>query len=251
MKKTLIHLFIALIFFSCKHDRINESTNKPLMRNDIMIDSTLIKSESQVVHTKYIDSISGFINPKLGLYNFKFLCDSGYDFLYKIKVYRDKRIIQTINVNDIIYPHPSQFKLIDWNQDGYKDISVLSFLGPDNTTFLIWTYSSKEKRFVFNKKLSNEYLLEDSTEKYVIYHYSTGSDFEFWDTCRFDGTKLEFIKGRSVSNGTDNAGNSWERVERSKRISNKIEYTIDSVKYQNKKKSTKRIVILKNNTKRY
>jgi hypothetical protein len=60
MRKICIFIIILCAIISCKHEKVS-----PELKSKINLQSTIKK-------TVYYDSILGYINPKLGLFSFKF-----------------------------------------------------------------------------------------------------------------------------------------------------------------------------------
>jgi len=119
--------------------------------------------------------------------------DSGF-ILQEIKVYRDTKLIQKIHVNQ---PYDrKEIRLIDWNLDGYKDLSVLTDRGSGGSTYIIWDYLPEKEQYLYNKSLSNIMGLEiDTVSKYIVFHNRLGYSEENWDTLKYINNKLEFVKG--------------------------------------------------------
>jgi hypothetical protein len=184
----------------------------------------VVKKDTPPIEVKkeYVinDSISGYINPKLGLYSFKF--DLADYKLNKIKIYCVGKLVQTINTSKDVLDN--ELKLTDWDFDGYKDISVLYNCGSGGCAYWIWNYSPRLKKYVYNAVLSERLGLEiDSVSKYIVFHYRAGYQEESWDTMRYVNNKLVFVKGLFRERGPE-----WAFFTRSKMVNHKIVTTQDS-----------------------
>ena len=93
------------------------------------------KPETQLDYKLLNDSI--ICNPVVGKerFSYKFNFDSTGYFLNSIIIYSDFKKIQKISVNQMV--EENKFQLLDWNFDGYKDISVLSSSGSGGSTYFI------------------------------------------------------------------------------------------------------------------
>ena len=216
--KNKLFLFLLFIFFvSCIQEK-----QKPVVTKSI---TSAVKKNKIEIN----DSISGYINPKLGLYSFKFDLDTAHLRLNKIKIYCDGKLVQTINANKEVLDN--ELKLSDWNFDGYKDITVLYNCGSGGCSYWIWNYTPKLKKFVYNSILSEVSGLEmDSVLKYIVFHYRAGYQEESWDTMKYVNNKLVFVKGLFRERGPD-----WTFFTRSKLVNNRIVSTHDSCLTKNMK----------------
>ena len=75
-----------------------------------------------------------------------------------ISVYSGNQKIQEVKVEN---RNVENAELIDWNFDGKRDISVKCIGGSGGQPYEIWLYSSKQKKFIFNKDISDRNLLID------------------------------------------------------------------------------------------
>ncbi len=131
--------------------------------------------------------------------------DSGF-ILHEIKVYRDTKLIQKITVNEPF--DKKQIRIIDWNFDGYKDISVVSECGSAGYSYLIWNYAPTKHKYELNDELSNKIGLElDSVAKKHVFHIRNGFAEENWDTFKYIDNKLEFEKGLYRTRFNNEKGN--------------------------------------------
>lgn len=183
MKNINFLFFILILSVSCKQNK-----QKPVVLKKI---TPPIEVKKNVIN----DSISGFINPKLALYEFKFITDTSHHELKKIKIYCDSKLVQTIKTNKDC--EHLDFSLIDWNFDGYKDITAIYNCGSAGCAYWIWNYSPILKKFVYNLTLSGVLGLEiDSVSKYIVIHFRNGCKYESWDSLKYVKNDLKFVKGR-------------------------------------------------------
>jgi hypothetical protein len=212
MKEYLFLFFIFILSISCKQ------RSSELAPHDKM---------PTPIEAKINDSISGVIDPNLSSFGFKFIVDTAENQLAQIKIYREEKLVQTINTNKICENY--EYSLHDWNIDGFKDISVLyerSVTG--NESYWIWSYSPKQRKFVFNMDLSERGLLVDSTSKYIIFHERMGIESEFWDSCQFINNELRTIRYFEKQHWNDQYGKSWVKYIRKKRMNGILIETVDS-----------------------
>lgn len=221
-------IFIFILFFcSCNYDKkVNTIT-----QINIPKDSIKQKSTSPLKEKTIDDSITAFNTNGFKQLSLKFNVDSTGYFLKNIKVYADNKLIQVITIKEYIdYNH---FELIDWNFDGYKDITIPSGGGSGGDAYLIWNYSTNDKKFYYNKELSRIFGLEiDTVSKYIIEHYRAGYTEENWDTLKYRNNKLTFVKGLYVQKWTDCTKDStcisWIKNTHTKVIKNKLITKVDS-----------------------
>lgn len=185
MKLYLKIVFVIVFLHSC--NRKNEkSTVKIEAKNYSFV-------QEDINNTKILDSFPNYKISKEKIFSFKFNLNKENDFLKNIKIYKlnkySVKLWQTINVYQNI--DNEGIKLIDWNFDGYKDISVKLNCGSGGCSFLIWNYEPKKNKFKLNKELSEFLGLEiDSTNKFIIFHYRSGFSEESWDTLKYENDKL-------------------------------------------------------------
>jgi hypothetical protein len=152
------------------------------------------------------DSISGYKIDEKQVFSYKFIVDTSTSLLKSIIVYSDKKPTQVIEANKII--ERKDFQLVDWNFDGYKDISVLYNCGTGGCAYWIWNYSREKDEYYFNNDLSERLGLEiDTISNFIIFHYRSGWAEEFWDTSKYIDNQLSFIKGLHRERWTDTLGN--------------------------------------------
>ena len=119
--------------------------------------------------------------------------------------------------------------MIDWNFDGYKDISVLSNCGSGGCSYWIWNYVPKSDKYVYNKRLSEYIGLErDPIKEQIIFHYRAGFQEEFWDYYKYEKSKLVFVHGVFQNRWNDTLGKSWIKKTYTKVVNNKEVITADS-----------------------
>ena len=159
--------------------------------------------------------------------SFKFNVDSTGYFLKSIIIYKNNNKYQVIRANkDIQY---NDFRLIDWNFDGFKDITVLYNCGSGGCAYWIWNYSDKTKKYYYNSELSGILGLEiDSISEYIIFHYRNGWPEEYWDSLKYINNKLTYIKGLYVESWTDTNINYWERRTHKSIVNNRLVTDVDS-----------------------
>lgn len=119
---------------------------------------------------------------------YKFNTDSTGYILKSIIIYSNSIKSQDIDVNMDI--EKKEFKLIDCNFDGHKDIQVLLNCGSGGCSYALWNYSPKNGKYFYNKELSEYIGLNiDTISKKIIFHYRGGEDNEVIDT-------LEYVEGK-------------------------------------------------------
>jgi hypothetical protein len=217
MKKNQFLILILIFFVSCKQEKNKTvvTTKKPLH-----VETKKVTLEN--------DSISGKIHPELGVFNFKFISDTAHLELNKIIIYHKGKVFQTIRTKKESYGD-DKYGLIDWNIDGYKDISVLWNRGATgNSAYWIWSYSPRKNKFVYNKELSGAGILIDSTAKYVIFHWRNGCEYEFWDSCKYINNKLHTVRSLHRVEWNDGNGNIWVKNVREKMTHGILKVTADS-----------------------
>jgi hypothetical protein len=218
MYKQIILLIITVLLASCRQEKTDKLPNS---KDELHV--------SQDDKTTKNDSISGFINPELGLFSFKFNVDYTQNQLTDIRICKDGTLFQVIDANKELLGY--EFKLIDWNFDGYKDITVLYNCGIGGSSYYIWNYSPKSKKFIYNKILSEVIGLKiDYISKNIIIHYRAGYAEESIDTFEYTNDKLTFIKGLFQERWTDQDGVSWQKKTYKRVVNNALEVSVDSVK---------------------
>ena len=226
MRKTLLLLFILIVLISCRHVRINPEGDQPLAMKTISHDCAP-KNINPILEEDNKDkpfrvTISSGINSNSDIFNFTFISDTKGHVLRKIIILKNNKPFQSIHTKKDVLD--KEFKLLDWNFDGYKDICVLYNCGSGGCAYWIWNYSKSKNKFVYNKQLSEILGLEmDSVSKYIVFHYRCGYESEYWDTMKYVNNKLVFIKGLYRERGAN-----WAFFTRKKMVNNKVVTTYDS-----------------------
>jgi hypothetical protein len=226
MRSTSLLFLFTFILFSCTSNPIETAGVESTMPIDSGQFAKMLKQEIRLDYKLFKDSI--ICNPIAGKeqLSYKFNLDSTDDFLKSIFVYSDFKMIQKINVNQMV--EGNKFHLLDWNFDGYKDITVLSNSGTGGSTYFIWNYLPKSSKYIYNKTLSGNIGLEmDSISKYIIFHYRAGYSEEKWDTFNYVNNKLHFLKGVFQERYSDGKSN-WIKRTRTIILNNKPIETVDS-----------------------
>ena len=179
-----ISLFILL---SCTSNE--KGSSKPPKPNRISSSTETINNSRKLNN----DSLVFNLGKEKQLYSLKFVVDpSKVNSLRVIKFYKGNALLQTIHANKNI--ERNQFELLDWNFDGYKDITVLDNCGSGGCTYWIWNYSPKDKKYVYSSQLSEHIGLEmDSISRYIVFHYTSGFSEENWDTLEYSNNNLDNI----------------------------------------------------------
>jgi len=216
-------ILILLFFCSCNYNKNGEANSQ----NIIPIDTVKQESTTPLKDKASEDSIIAFNINGFQQLSFKFNVDPTGQLLKNIKVYANNKLFQIIKANKEI--EIKRFELIDYNFDGYKDISVLANFGSGGCTYWIWNYSKPDKKFYFNKELSGMFGLEiDTASRFIVNHYREGYAHEFWDTSKYRNNKLIFVKGLEIERYNDLKGDFWEKKTHKKVIKNKLITRIDS-----------------------
>ena len=171
----------------------------------ILIFSSMNLSAQNTINTQksnyIIDSIINYKLDNTHTYKFKFYYYDKPNMgtqLVKIEIFSNNSLFQTIVTKKEIFSPISQ-ELIDYNFDGYKDISVRSDAGHGGWTFWIWKYSKKENKFIYDNQLSGNMGLElDKKEKNIVFTYRESWQHESWYTYKFVNDSLTWIKALDV-----------------------------------------------------
>ena len=198
MDKLLAFGWITFILISCNSETEFTADN-----------STEIKSENSSFDEIYLDSI---LETDIGegvSFSFQFDLDSSRHNLAGFKIYDKGELIQNITYEGYSF---YEYDLIDWNFDGYKDISVLDNCGSGGCTYFIWNYFPKENRFKLNHELSDRLGLErDSVNQLIMFHYRAGYTEELWSIKKYKGDTLIPLSNRFRERWIDTLGNEWEK----------------------------------------
>ncbi len=132
------------------------------------------------------------------------------------------KVFQTIKLKA---PLPEEFELIDWNFDGFKDVSIRNPSGSAVVNYEVYNYDKVKNRFILNKELLDNYLKIDSIHQRVVFTFSSGCDIKNRDTMKYENNKLVFEKGLNLTRLPDKL----VRVKSSKMIEGKIIEKIDTI----------------------
>lgn len=228
MKGAAILVMIILFFCSCNSSNSKLNTDNQLTKDTVI----KISNEMNDIRKSTSDTIPPTQINRFKTFSFKFNVDTSAYILKSINIYAGNILIQKIIANKSI--DYKNFKLIDWNFDGYKDISVLCDFGATgNCAYFIWNYDSKSNTFKYNKELSEKLGLEiDSLSKSIIFHYRAGWKEEYWDTLKYENNKLAFKNSLFRKKWYDGNGNLWVKNTFSKKINNKMIIKKDSFIYK-------------------
>jgi hypothetical protein len=228
MKETLILLITILFYCSCSSRNSESNTDKQLPKDS----ENIVPINNNFTRSYTGDSIPPTKIDGLRALSFKFNVDSSGYLLESINIYSENKLIQRIIANkEILHMevYHNEFQLIDWDFDGFKDISVLHNCGSGGCAYWIWNYSSKENKYIYNKELSGYLGLEiDSTEQYIVFHFRAGYAQERWDSLKYENNKLLFVKGLFRERYNDSLGNFWVRNTFSKMKNNVVISKTDS-----------------------
>lgn len=168
------------------------------------------KNQKNLFQVKMItDSIVNYKLDKSHIFKFKFYYSDSTDgplCLVKIKIYSNDSLIQTIVTKKVILGSIKQ-QLIDYNFDGYKDISVRYNCGSGGCAYWIWKYNKTDKKYHYAKEISEMLGLNiDEPNKNIVFNYRGGFEEQHWSTYKYVDDKLIFVKGllekRAVSSDT-------------------------------------------------
>jgi hypothetical protein len=104
------------------------------------------------------------------------------------------------------------FSMVDWNFDGYKDITVLANSGSGGRSYFIWNYSPSIHRYMYNQDLSGVLGLSMNSEaKQIIFYAREGFAKEGWDSLRYEQNKLTFKGSLLIERWNNLAGKMWTK----------------------------------------
>lgn len=229
MKLTIILIFFSLCLISCNNktpDKGEDSGEAERKINDSLTSRLIANSEKLIRGS--LNNSAGYINIGKDIkLNFEFDLDTSKNLLKTITVHKDNKKHQTIKVNKI--PEIPLYYLIDWNFDGYKDITVLQQCGSGGCSYWIWNYSDKTKKYYYNTELSEKTGLEiDSLNELILIHFRGGWTTETWDTLKYIDDKLTLINGLTVERGVADSGKIWITRTHKNRINNRLVTKVDS-----------------------
>ncbi len=221
--KYIISLFLFTLLVACKNKSIKKST---------CYDSLIYKSHGSLPDNTIVD-FSDTVDTYMGndFYSFKLNVDPNNEIDKYIQVYLNGQKHQKIKFTD--YVEGNYIQLIDWNFDGFRDISVVYSSGSGGISYMIYNFNPIKGTFLKDKKLSGKGLLIDSVNHFIVDHWRTGSDSENWDTCTYENGKLHFVKGLYLEHYLNEKGY-WEKQIRSRVVNNKRIQTVDSVLLESK-----------------
>jgi hypothetical protein len=139
-----------------------------------------------------------------------FAMDKSNNKLSAIMIYEQHKICQEISVNKIL--ERRQFRLIDWNFDGYKDITVLANNGSGGPCYFIWNYSPTLHRYTYNQDLSElSGLSMNSEAKQIISSYRFGWERASWDSFSYEQNILALKSSLLVEKWKTFEGKTWTK----------------------------------------
>lgn len=224
MKTFKLYVLIFLTFCSCNSKNEKE---KNTLKAKVADSSNNINQTNQSDYYIEGDSITAKAIKGYPQLSYKFNVDSTGYILKSIFVYSKLIKVQEIIANKNI--ERKNFQLVDCNFDGYKDISVLYNCGSGGCAYWIWNYSPKNRKYYYNKELSEVLGLEiDTKSKLIVFHYREGFAKENWDSLQYKNNKLTFVRGLCQERWNDSSGNSWIKRTHTKIINNKPVQFVDS-----------------------
>jgi hypothetical protein len=227
MKLSIILILLSLFLYSCNIKKPNEDIDETERIKNDSLNAKLMANTEELMRGSLSDS-TGHIN--IGndtQFSFKFNVDTARDLLKSIAVYKENKKYQTIIVNKL--PQMQLYYLIDWNFDGYKDLTIYQMGGSGGRSYWIWNYSEKTKKYYYNSELSEKTGLEiDSLNKSIIIHYRGGWSTEVWDTLKYINNKLTLINGLTLERGVADSGYIWVTKTHRSLVNNNIVTEVDS-----------------------
>jgi hypothetical protein len=176
-------------------------------------DRRVIAMPTRQVVTDYIvmgDSIISNEPIKQVLQCMAFTIDKSNNKLSTIVIYEHNKICQQISVNEIV--EQRLFSMVDWNFDGYKDITVLANSGSGGRIYFIWNYSPSIHRYMYNQDLSGVLGLSMNSEaKQIIFYAREGFAKEGWDSLRYEQNKLTFKSSLRIDRWNNLEGKIWTK----------------------------------------
>lgn len=232
MKKIIILTLVCLSIYSC-NNKTPDKDEAERIRND-SLSARIIANTEEMIRGSLRDS-TGYINigDNTNL-SFKLDIDTARNLIKTITVYKDNIKHQIIKVNKI--PQTPLYYLIDWNFDGYKDLTLFQMWGSGGRSYWIWNYSNKTKKYYYNTELSEITGLEiDSLSESIIVNYRGGWSIELWDTLKYIDKKLTLINGLTVERGVADSGNIWITRTHRSLVNNRLVTKVDSPVIVNEK----------------
>lgn len=209
MKIKFFSLFIAYFLIAC-----NSNKEKKISNNK----------------TNSFEKIETYPEPKkklkpfetsFGSYSFKMKNDTILSILVNGK---ENQILTTSIAVEL-----HDFKVSDWNFDGYEDIFITTSQGNVASSYQIWNYNPKNGLFEVNELLTDKLGLEkDDAKKIIVFHYREGVESEYWEKYKYKGDSLIFINEIIVNQWTDQKQNHWMKKTKTKKVKNNIIVSVDS-----------------------
>lgn len=155
------------------------------------------QKKNENISSSKIALLDTLYSESIGDKTLKFYIDTSKNLLKTIGIYQQNILIQKIQVNmcfDLF-----EFKAIDVNFDGFKDILVRNNCGSGGCAYWVWNYSKETNGYYFNTDLSDVLGLEiESISKKIIFHYRAGYSNESSDTFKYVKDKLTFVDGKKI-----------------------------------------------------
>ena len=147
-----------------------------------------------ILNSNLVQNLYPSINYKNLSLSFKFINDTLKSKFIKVQVFNRDKLYQEIEVNKVV-PY-RDCDLIDWTFDGYKDITVLNKAGSYGSSYLIWNYEPKSRKFVYNKILSERIgIMADTHNKLIVINKREIWPKETRNYYRYTPQKLVWEKG--------------------------------------------------------
>ncbi|MBI1837625.1 MAG: hypothetical protein HYR91_10225 [Flavobacteriia bacterium] len=187
----------------------------------IFILSILVSCTTAVVKLKSSKSVlpKAFYGDEIGSLEFQ----SKKNLMY---ITHRNQLFQKIKLQTVGF---EVFELIDWNFDGYKDLSILKEIASGGTVYEIWNFNKEKKQFVYNEEISNNFIKVDTFQKQIIFYYRGGSGIESWSYYKYKNDKLVFDSEKVLESWIDQNTNVWKKTTISKKVGDKVIQEIDSV----------------------
>jgi hypothetical protein len=213
--------------FACcnQHDYDLAGKHKAENVNPSKVNAITLKQD-QIASTT--DSLVWEIESKQPGLQIRFYVNKNQNKLDSINIFSGDVTMQHISAKKEIWS--TEFKLVDWNFDGFQDITVLYNRGSGGASYWIWNYNVKTGKYDYNQELSEKIGLEiDNQSKYIVFHYRAGYAEENWDTMTYRNNKLNFVKGCFQERWNSQDGKRWIKFTRKKSINNILITTMDSI----------------------
>jgi hypothetical protein len=209
MKIKFFSLFIAYFLIAC-----NSNKEKKISNNKT---NSIEKSEANLEPKKKLKPFE----TSFGRYSFKMKNDTTLSILVNGNENQKLTTSIAVELND--------FKLSDWNFDGYEDIFITTSQGNVARSYQIWTYYPKNGLFEVNELLTDKLGLEkDDAKKIIVFHYREGVENEYWEKYKYKADSLIFINELIVNQWTDKKQNHWMKKTLMKKEKNNLIVSVDS-----------------------